>query len=105
MPYYADLRSSYAHSELNIAWFYEALREMGKEIKFDEDAIEDKFREFIDDAFNRWITYKIFNHIKNDKEHIDRYESVWEFLHDQAILFETDNAGILITNEEEEESD
>jgi hypothetical protein len=102
MPYSADLRFSYCSSELNICWFYESLRDLGEDITFDSNTIEDEFNEFLDNAFNKWVVWKVFNHKQDDM--INRFENVWEYLREKAIDFAKENPSVDFKFDDDDES-
>lgn len=107
MPYHADLRCSYFHAELNVAWFYEYLTEREYEIDFkprntrvydyiaDDEKREEMcvkntislYEHHLDDAFKEWVAYKVFGHKSNPKTKYDIYNDVYEFLEDATVEY------------------
>ena len=121
MPYSADLRGSYFHAELNMAWFYEAMSEDHKDFDFqptyfdtndetEEDAIQTTIKHFekhIEDAFNDYMVYKVFGHTSGKYQYEvqghDVYSSVWEFLSDVADDYSQNHPEVEITHTSDDE--
>ena len=122
MPYSADLRGSYFHAELNICWFYEAMRDYNKDFDFqptyceaienetEEDAIQTTIKYFekhIEDAFNDYTVYKVFGHESGRYQYTvngdDVYSNVWEFLSDVADDYSQNYPQVEITHTSDDE--
>jgi hypothetical protein len=92
MPYCADLRCSYCEASLNMSWFYEALSEQNYTIEFDDELDIKHFELYIENCFNDFVSYKVFNFTKNN--HIQNYDNVWEYLIEEAIDYHKDGVTI-----------
>lgn len=118
MPYEADLRTSYCDAKLNMSWYYEAMSEYGLEIEFKPSVglsewtekqrislTKKLFENHIEEAFNNWIAYKVFDHKVGDHNY-ELFCDVWEFLRDITIEYKNNHTTIkLIFTEEEEEEE
>ncbi len=118
MPYHADLRCSYARAELNICWFAEALDEMdfeyenicprNTEMGKKEYELQDKmFDRYMDEQFNIYMIYKVFNHAPTEKHEreLKSYEDVWQYLLDKAIEYSDKSEYIWVHSKVPEDED
>jgi hypothetical protein len=97
-----------------MSWFYEALEEQGYEIdfvpdceeeqkKFEIHRVQTEFESHINNLYNIFVVYKVFNHIQEGYEDITIYENVWEYLIEEAIEYTHRKKEVKITREQEEE--
>ena len=125
MPYTADLRCSYFHAELNVAWFYEYLTERDYEIDFKprktrahdyianekertEKRVADTislYEHHLDSAFKEWVSYKVFGHESNPKTKYDIYNDVWEFLEDATVEYIKTHPDVVLKTPYDDDSD
>jgi hypothetical protein len=87
MPYSADLRCSYAITELNVDWFYETCPHS---FDFKSNSDMKAFHRFLDDMVTVWVTHKVFGHkqfVESDMCQLDDTETVWEWLSECALWY------------------
>ena len=107
MPYSADLRCSYARTEINKDWFLHFLEEdMEMEITFEDDLSEALFWRELENVVNDYIRDKVFWGAAAGKStKFDEYENVWQFLadwvNDMDTLAELKDCGYAFTKKGE----
>jgi hypothetical protein len=100
MPYSADLRTGYGYFTMNVSWFWEYLSEQYEEIKINPIGItdeeiknnnkmyDDMLEKVIEDAFDKYITYVVFDKPKGiQNEDIDFYDDPFGYAYDKMIEF------------------
>ena len=85
---------------------------MGREIEFlrddkgDDNDDRKVFEMKLDDWLTAYMIYKTFGHDMGRHKNIDKYESIWEFLHEKIEEYVGENSDIMrLTSEDDSDSD
>ena len=110
MPYSADLRCSYARTEINKCWILHFIEEdMGLDITFEDESAEVMFFRNLENDINDFIRDKVFwGAAEGKSKKFDGYNTVWEYLasvfEDPQVLEVLGYQGVTLKKEEEAQS-
>ena len=108
MPYSADLRHSYAKTEVNSGWVLEVLNDNGMEINWKDPIYEDEYLLMVDIWVNEYLKAKVFwtGKLPEDTpKDILNADSIWTFIYERSLDYFWKHSDEIESEESDDEDD